>query len=137
VRNVNELDVAMARWTAENTPADARLAVCDAGAIPYFSNRRVVDTVGIVTPGLLPYLEAYARDEEPFAETPLALFLRSEQPDYLIVFPPWYPNLTSDLVRLGIARKVKQITIEGNVTCGGATMAAYQLFWRPARPTPR
>lgn len=136
VRNINEMDVAAAKWIRNNTPKGARLAVGDVGAIPHFSDRYVFDTVGLVTPGLLPYIEEHARDDEPFAETPLAMFLDRVKPDYLIVFPGWYPNIIAGLEELGAGRKMKEFTIEGNVTCGAATMVVYKLAWQK-RPQAR
>lgn len=110
------------------------MAVGDVGAIPYFSDRHVLDTVGLVTPDLLPYIEEHARDDEPFAETPLAMFLDGAKPDYLVVFPDWYPKITSGLEKLGAGLKVQEFTIEDNVTCGAATMAVYKLAWQTGRP---
>ena len=133
VRNINEMNVAAAKWIRDNTPEGARLAVGDVGAIPYFSDRYVFDTVGLVTPGLLPYIEEHARDDEPFAETPLAMFLDGAKPDYLVVFPDWYPKITSGLGKLGAGLRVKEFTIEGNVTCGAATMGVYKLVWQKGR----
>ena len=125
VRNINEMQVVAGRWVRDHTPAQARLAVCDAGAIPYFSDRHVADTVGLVTPSLLPYIEAHAHHDEPYAETPLALFLERVRPDYLIVFPEWYPHITAELEKLGA--KVKEFSIKENLTCGGDTMVVYKL----------
>jgi len=129
VRNINELDVEMAKWVKANTPPDARLMVCDVGAISYFSNRHCTDTVGLVTPELLPYLELHAVAGEPFAETPLARFLEDTRPDYLIIFPDWYPRVVTALDKLPLAQRVKEFHIEDNLTCGGDAMVAYRFEW--------
>lgn len=125
VRNINQMQVAAGHWVRDHTPAGARLAVCDVGAIPYFSDRYAFDTVGLVTASLLPYIEEHARPDEPYAETPLALFLADVRPDYLMVFPGWYPHITAELEKRGA--KVKEFSIKENLTCGGATMAVYKL----------
>lgn len=44
------------RWLAEHTPADAVVATHDVGAIAFYSGRRIVDMVGLVSPEVLPHL---------------------------------------------------------------------------------
>ncbi len=44
-------------WLRANTPKDALVAVPDIGAIGYMSDRRVLDTAGLVTPRMVPLLE--------------------------------------------------------------------------------
>ncbi len=73
-----------ALWIRANTEADALLAVHDIGAVGYFSERRIVDLAGLVTPELIPFL----RDEER-----LHAYLDAQQVDYLVVFPNWYERL--------------------------------------------
>jgi hypothetical protein len=46
-QNIEELDVAMAKWLRGNTPAGETIAVTDAGAARYFADRPVVDLVGL------------------------------------------------------------------------------------------
>ena len=129
VKNINDLDVAAAQWLRDHTPQQARLCVCDAGAIPYFAHRRIFDTVGLVTPALIPFRRAYRIPGELFDDTALARFMTETRPDYLVIFPDWYPKLVSDLDRAKWAQKVKTFAIEDNITCGGDTMAVYRLNW--------
>ncbi len=42
--------VSAARWIAQHTPPDARVMVCDAGALAVLSGRRVFDVVGLTSP---------------------------------------------------------------------------------------
>lgn len=42
------------RWLAENTAPEAVIATHDVGAIGFYSHRRIVDTVGLVTPEIVP-----------------------------------------------------------------------------------
>ena len=51
--------VATARWLAVHTPPDALLAVHDIGAVGYFSERRMVDLAGLISPEIIPII----RDE--------------------------------------------------------------------------
>src|SRR5215831_2201945 len=44
------------RWLAQHTPANAVIAAHDVGAIAFYSNRRIVDMAGLVTPEVVPHL---------------------------------------------------------------------------------
>lgn len=46
-QNIEELNVAMARWLHDNTDPGETIAVTDAGAIRYFSGRPVFDMIGL------------------------------------------------------------------------------------------
>ncbi|MEM9492915.1 MAG: hypothetical protein AAGC55_27445, partial [Myxococcota bacterium] len=48
-RDSNAQVVAIGRWVADNLPEDAHIAIHDAGAIPYYSERRITDLLGLVT----------------------------------------------------------------------------------------
>jgi hypothetical protein len=48
--------VAMGRWLKEHAEPDATVLTWDIGAIGYYSDRRVCDAAGLVTPGLIPYV---------------------------------------------------------------------------------
>jgi len=57
VADINQMHVAMGQWLAANTPAEAVVATNDIGAIAYFSERRLLDIVGLATPEMLGYLQ--------------------------------------------------------------------------------
>ncbi|MBN1423256.1 hypothetical protein JXA88_01755 [Candidatus Fermentibacteria bacterium] len=48
--------VATARWLAQNTPEDARIATHDIGALAFYSGRRIVDMAGIVSPEVIAHI---------------------------------------------------------------------------------
>ncbi len=79
--------VQTSQWVTENIPPGAVIAVHDIGAIGY-ANRdyRLVDLAGLITPDVIPFI----RDE-----TRLAVYLDSQQVEYLVVFPNWYPELAA------------------------------------------
>ncbi len=56
VRMHQEVHVRAARWIAANTAPDAVIATHDVGAIGWYGERRIVDVVGLVTPGIAPHL---------------------------------------------------------------------------------
>jgi hypothetical protein len=78
--------VRTARWVEQNVPADAQLAVHDIGVLGYYVQNPIVDLAGLTTPEVVPFL----RDEARLAE-----YLDSNSVDYLITFPGFYPQLTS------------------------------------------
>jgi hypothetical protein len=43
------------RWLARNTPPDALVSLEPIGYIGYYSRRRILDEVGLVTPGVIPF----------------------------------------------------------------------------------
>ncbi len=85
-REIEDIDVALGRWLAENTPADALIAVDDIGAIAFLSNRRIVDLNGLVSPSVWPAVRA--AEGLPRAQV-MTRILSELQPDYLAVFPLW------------------------------------------------
>lgn len=47
-----EIYIRIGRWLAENTEPDASVAAIEVGYIGYYSGRRIIDLVGLVTPGV-------------------------------------------------------------------------------------
>ncbi|HSS96612.1 MAG TPA: hypothetical protein VLK33_06275, partial [Terriglobales bacterium] len=84
---INTQMIATAKWVAENTSPDSLVAAHDIGALGYFSNRKIVDLAGLVSPQVIPFI----RDE-----TGLSNYLDHAGADYLVAFPSWYPLLTAD-----------------------------------------
>jgi len=66
--------VAVGRWLAENTPPDSTVGFIEVGLVGYFSHRQIVDLLGLVTPGMEPYL--LVRD--------YAGILEAYHPDYYV-----------------------------------------------------
>ena len=68
------------RWFSQYTAPDAEIATPDIGAIGYYSQRRVLDLAGLVSPRMIPLLER-APEEDVVAGLGFAEFAR---PDYLV-----------------------------------------------------
>jgi hypothetical protein len=105
------------RWLAEHTSGDAVVATHDVGAIAYYSERRVIDMVGLIhaevvpylhTPGYVPFLKSLFQDR---GVTHLAvlrnwmevvnaerLLLAHPEPELLEIFT-WEPERTHILSR--------------------------------------
>ena len=88
VRNSDYLRhmTAVGVWLRENTPAGTVVASDEIGIIGYYSERRILDLEGLITPGIIPYKFA-----KPIREGPGALlkgrtfdYLQAERPDYIV-----------------------------------------------------
>jgi hypothetical protein len=128
VKNTNEMQVTIGRWLRANAPADSLLAVNDIGAIGYVSDMRVLDLQGLVTPEILPLRDMKHR----LAGTaPQAVFdfLASRRPDYLVIFPEWYPDLH---FRSDLFTPVFDVRLKDNITNGADWMVVYRTAWADA-----
>ena len=89
VKNTSEMQVHVGQWLASHTPADSLIAANDIAAIAVFADRRILDTVGLTNPEVIPYVHAAdARSRDTgYAKEGLLRYLQSKRPDYLVVFP--------------------------------------------------
>jgi hypothetical protein len=72
--------IPLGQWLRVNTAAGSVVATPDIGALGYFSQRRIVDLAGLVTPQMIPYLRRES-EEDVIAGFRFAAFAR---PDYLV-----------------------------------------------------
>ncbi len=116
------------RWFGEFAQPDARIATPDIGAIGYFSDRRVVDLAGLVTPEVVPLL-AHEEQPEMIAHLAFASFARPEflvdrapRPFDLLQRSPYAECLVpigqASVPNLGIARP------------DSAVYSIYRVDWR-------
>lgn len=131
--NVEDSDVAAARWLAPRLPAEASLAVQDIGALKFLLPNEVIDLAGIVTPEVQPILASGRGQGDTYWEKQLYDYLASRRPDYLVVFPNAYPMLTGSVPGF---TEVKRFEVEQNVTMAGPRLAIYSTPWTrvPLRP---
>jgi arabinofuranosyltransferase len=116
VQNINAMQVHLGRWVDVNVPRTARIAVNDIGAIAYFSRREVIDLMGLVTPEIIPY-----RRE---GESGVTRYLKEVCPQYVIIFPAWFPRLASSA---DILEPVYRVRLQRNEVAGAAEMVVYRL----------
>ena len=116
VQNIEAMQVRIGRWVDASVPRRARLALNDIGAIAYISRREVIDLMGLVTPEILPY-----RRE---GEEGVIRFVGEICPDYVIVFPTWFPRLTA---RADLLEPVYRVALERVEVSGGPEMVVYRL----------
>lgn len=119
IANVEDGDVAAARWLAERLPADALIAVQDVGALQYHLPNPVLDLTGIVNPEIVTHLRG---DDW---EARLHAYLAARRPAYLVVFPEYYPALVSSP---GF-RRIRSFPIRDNVTLAGDELVIYATPW--------
>jgi hypothetical protein len=51
--------IQVAEWLRENTPDDASVALLEIGIVGFYSERTVVDTMGLVSPEMIGHLETW------------------------------------------------------------------------------
>ncbi len=81
-QNIEELDVAMAKWLRDNVPAEESIAVTDAGAARYFAGHPIADLVGLND---YRYLHHVPEREREVGHIRI-----------LSTFPAWMPSLRGD-----------------------------------------
>jgi arabinofuranosyltransferase len=116
VQNINAMQVHLGRWVDTHTPPSATLAVNDIGAIAFFSRRPVLDLMGLVTPEILPY----RRD----GERGVMQYVQERCPDYVIIFPSWFPRLSA---RADLMTPVYAVRLPRSEVSGGPEMVVYRL----------
>jgi len=126
VQNIEAMQVRLAQWVNAHAPLDARLALNDVGAIGYLSRRPVIDVMGLVTPAILPYKKD--------GENGVLRYLERACPDYLIVFPAWFPRLTAMGDRF---TPVERVRLTLNTVAGAEEMVVYETVWSRAHPGAR
>ncbi|MDZ4278353.1 MAG: hypothetical protein U1B78_04360, partial [Dehalococcoidia bacterium] len=73
-------------WLHENTPEDTLIAINDAGAIPYYSGRKVIDLVGLVSNDFARWNRQGPGSEFEAVER----MPEDERPAYFAVYPWWF-----------------------------------------------
>jgi hypothetical protein len=116
VQNINAMQVHLGRWLDAHAPPSATLAVNDVGAIAFFSRRPVLDLMGLVTPEILPF----RRD----GETGVINYVAQRCPDYVVIFPAWFPRLAG---RADLMSPVYAVRLPRNEVAGAAEMVVYRL----------
>jgi len=123
VQNIDAMQVTLGHWIDAHTPAGARLALNDVGAITYLGRREMIDVMGLVTPAIIPY----RRD----GEAGILRYLERACPDYLIIFPAWFPALST---RADLFTPIHRVKLDHNTVAGADEMVVYETAWNRWRP---
>jgi len=115
------------RWFAEHTPAGTVIAAPDIGALGYYSQRRVVDLAGLVTPAMVPELERMS-EEDAIANFEFARFSR---PAYVVDRAPQAWDLEHRSPYAGALARVGQASLPnlGIARPGAAVYSIYRIDW--------
>lgn len=124
VANVQESDVAIAGWLATHVPPDAVLAVNDIGAIKYLLPNRIVDLASIATPEIGREVSHAVAAGTSWPDAMMAAVER-RHPDYVVIFPSWFPTLAHD----PRFRAIYTLPIQHNATMGGNEIVVYATPW--------
>jgi arabinofuranosyltransferase len=116
VQNINAMQVHLGHWVDARLPRGATLALNDIGAIAYFSRRPVIDLMGLVTPDILPYRRA--------GEPGVLRYVEERCPDYVIIFPTWFPSLVQ---RGDLLERIYAVRLERVEVSGGPEMVVYRV----------
>ena len=122
-KEIQEIDVALGRWLAENTPQEALIAVDDIGAITFLSERQIVDLNGLVSPEVWP---AVAAEEGLARDQVLTRILSEVEPDYMAVFPLWRWNIAANP---DVARPVHQVRTDTQTIIFQQDAYVYETTW--------
>ena len=123
----------IARWLAPRLPPDAVLAVNDIGALKFLLPNRVIDLAGIANPEIRRAMDGGRRPRRP-AEQTMFDEIERRKPDYLVIFPAWFPTSR----RPPFFRPLCTLDIQDNITMGGPQVVLYATPWNryPLHPGP-
>jgi hypothetical protein len=120
---IRNQQVSLARWARDTLPRDALVAVNDAGAMAYLSDRRTFDVVGLTTRDEASHWNAGAASRfehyERLAREGRAL------PTHFAVYPEWFE------IAPVLGNKLTERTVEGATILGAPTMVAHEAAWLP------
>jgi tetratricopeptide (TPR) repeat protein len=78
---INDRQVRTGRWLKDNVPADAVIATHDVGAIAFYSERRITDMVGLVSPEMISNIGSLDK---------LRSFLTKKKTTHLALLRNWF-----------------------------------------------
>ncbi len=109
--NINIMNVKVGQWLKKNTPEDAVIGVNDAGAIRYFSERTVIDLLGLNS-------SAVAISKIPREELWNAA-------DWLALYPSWFKSQDFKMVK---PRKFFEVPQDEYSICPCPTQTKIGIF---------
>ncbi|MEE8385253.1 MAG: hypothetical protein V3S01_05015 [Dehalococcoidia bacterium] len=118
VSNITSMQVEIAEWLREDTTEGELIATNDIGAIGFISRRPILDTVGLVEPGLV---------EHVLSGGDLLEYLQERKPARVVIFPNWYKKLSA---RRDLLEPIHDVKLDYNIICGGPRMVVYRPLWR-------
>ncbi len=126
VANVEDGDVRAGLWLARHVPPPALIAVQDIGAIKFFAPQSVLDLSGIVTPAIQAAVRGAVSPEDRTGQAGMQRFLVERRPDYLVVFPSWYPALVASGTGF---EPLYAFDVPDNITLAGDRLLVFKTPW--------
>ena len=123
-KNIKDMHLTVADWLQRGTPPQSVIATMDIGAFGFYTERQIIDIVGLVTPEVIPLIAAKGITRERSRN--LFQFLSRTRPDYAVLFPDWYPGLAEPGE---IFRPVFEVSLNDPVIVGSRRMVVYQCRW--------
>ena len=82
--------VDLALWLRNNTPESSLIALHDIGIVGYYSDRKIIDLVGLTNPEVRKYYwDGNSMRLFSLSERKVIEYLKKKKPDYLVMFPEW------------------------------------------------
>jgi len=136
VKNITDMQMHIGRWLRERPGGPGTIATNDIGAIGYATEAPILDLTGLASPEIIPYLRpaipaAAGRGWNGASEAGLLEFLRARKPDYVVLFPSWYP---SRFFQDALGEAILRVDLEDNLICGDRTMIVYCPGWGAGVP---
>jgi hypothetical protein len=124
--DIHRMQMTMARVIDERLPADALVAINDAGILRYLSNRRTLDLVGLTSPGMARiWREGSGSLIEYFERQP-----ETARPTHFAIFPNWF-----QLEESGVLEPVHAVVLQ-TPSIVDAEKMLYVADWRGLRRSP-
>jgi hypothetical protein len=123
VANIRDQQIEIATRLRARAPAETRVLLGDAGAIPFVSGLGAIDALGLGGYRAMPFARAAVNGEAATVELLERLPL-AERPQLLVLYPNWFGVLTS---RFGV--ELERVTITDNLICAGPTKIIYRADW--------
>ena len=127
VRDINAMQVEMAHRLARQLPPDALVAANDVGALAYFTDLRVLDLVGIVSPEVQQVLFPLRHADRVTRQRALFQLLIALKPQAIVVFPQWYREILQSLQP--VLELMEEVRVPDNITAAQVDLVAYRLRW--------
>jgi len=121
-RDLAQQHFQVARWVDKHTPSQARIAVNDAGAIPYLSRRYTYDIVGLAHNDFYLLKKVLAPSNAPVWE---ALEAQERPPQYMVAYPEWIP----DLHGMKIFQPLKRFPLRRRTMVANDTKVVWKMRW--------
>lgn len=122
--NINDQQVKIAKWVSENIDSDTGLAVNDIGAIGYYTDNKLIDMAGLITPELFDYRKLEMQEGLDSLES---LYKRNNV-GYVIIYDHWFPDFLEK--RKDNLEFIKSEKLKINTICGGEEMKIYKYNYQ-------